>query len=196
MARWTQCADPASGLCGIPESGWTRRCLGSRVPPHIDLDPGAYQRFCPSGTASATASMCCGSRRRGLPRDPVRRITEFAVACRACRAMVNGTAATLRTRFRPRFRPPGPPTPGIPEISHAVSRRRRPPPSRWADPNPPGPAVVIPRPGTSDTAGIAGLIAGHRAQPRACITGPSKQNAGQSVAAAAAADPIARPRLS
>jgi hypothetical protein len=78
-----------------------------RLPPRIDPDEAVYQRFCAGGTASHTASTGRGNRRCGLPRDPVRRITQFAVACRACRAGVNGRSATVRRRFQPRFPSPG-----------------------------------------------------------------------------------------
>ena len=181
MARWTRCAHPASGLRGIPGRGSTGRCLGSRVPPNIDRDRAAYQRFCPSGTASATAWKTRGSPRRGLPPDPVRRITQFVVACRACRAVVNGTAATLRTRFRPRFRPLGTPDPG--DTGNFSCCQLSPPtsPTRSADPTPPGPCgrdPEHPEPATPQVSlNSSPFIAGHRAQPRACMTGPSKQNA-------------------
>jgi len=54
--------------------------------PHVDPDQALYQRICAAASASHTVSMGRRSRWRGLACDPVPRITQFAGACRACRA--------------------------------------------------------------------------------------------------------------
>jgi hypothetical protein len=167
--------DPASGLRGSPECAWTGPCSGN----------GFRLIF------TWIRPLTCGFVAAGQRRPPRRRSRQSAVrtAVRPSatdHAICRGVSRVSRRRQRQlgdlregdfgRVLPAGGPGPGwAAEGSRAVSRCRRPRPTRWAHPNPLVSRSGSDAPGTGDTAGAR---RNHRRPPRSttCVRrGPSKQ---------------------
>jgi len=128
----------AAGQGAVQGAGF--RLTFPRIGPPTSGFVRAAQRRPPRRCAAAAGGAYCHETQCGGSRNLPWRVARVAPWSTARRRPCERDFGRVFARV---FARRGPPTPGTPEISHAVSRRR-PAPTRWADPNPPGPAAVIP----------------------------------------------------
>jgi hypothetical protein len=103
----------------------------------------------------------------------------------------------LRGDFWRIFACRGPRTRVNTEISHAGSQRRRPRPTHWAEPSPARPGDRDPKHREPATPLVsAELIAGHRAQPRVCVTVRANKLRPKQTPTTGVPAPIAQPLFS